>query len=50
MTRISSMMCLVANTIAKFVRLDILVNGTAGNFLASASKLSTNGFLTVLEI
>jgi peroxisomal 2,4-dienoyl-CoA reductase len=26
------------------------VNGAAGNFLASASKLSTNGFKTVLEI
>ncbi|TNV76687.1 hypothetical protein FGO68_gene1144 [Halteria grandinella] len=31
-------------------RIDILVNGAAGNFLASAAKLSTNGFRTVLEI
>ena len=40
----------VKNTVDKFGRLDILVNGAAGNFLASASKLSTNGFRTVLEI
>lgn len=40
----------IAATIEKFGRLDILVNGAAGNFLASASKLSTNGFRTVLEI
>ena len=40
----------VSNTVAKFGRVDILVNGAAGNFLASASKLSTNGFRTVLEI
>ena len=33
-----------------FKRIDILVNGAAGNFLASADKLSTNGFRTVLEI
>jgi 2,4-dienoyl-CoA reductase [(3E)-enoyl-CoA-producing], peroxisomal len=31
-------------------RLDVLVNGAAGNFLASASKLSANGFRTVMEI
>lgn len=34
----------------QYGRIDILVNGAAGNFLASASKLSTNGFRTVLEI
>jgi peroxisomal 2,4-dienoyl-CoA reductase len=34
----------------KFGRLDILVNGAAGNFLASAAKLSANGMKTVLEI
>lgn len=34
----------------KFGKLDILVNGAAGNFLASAAKLSTNGLRTVLEI
>jgi len=36
--------------VKKFGRLDVLINGAAGNFLASASKISTNGFRTVLEI
>ena len=40
----------VANIVQKFGRVDILVNGAAGNFLASASKLSVNGFRTVMEI
>jgi 2,4-dienoyl-CoA reductase [(3E)-enoyl-CoA-producing], peroxisomal len=31
-------------------RLDVLVNGAAGNFLSSASKLSAKGFRTVMEI
>lgn len=31
-------------------RLDVLVNGAAGNFLASAEKLTANGMRTVLEI
>jgi peroxisomal 2,4-dienoyl-CoA reductase len=30
--------------------LDVVVNGAAGNFLATASTISTNGFKTVLEI
>jgi len=38
------------NTVEKFGRIDILVNGAAGNFLASAAKLSSNGFKTVMEI
>lgn len=37
----------VTNTVQKFGSVDILVNGAAGNFLASASKLSTNGYRTV---
>lgn len=36
--------------VAELGRLDILVNGAAGNFLASAAKLSSKGFKTVLEI
>jgi len=40
----------VDTMVKKFGRLDVLVNGAAGNFLASASKISTNGFRTVLEI
>jgi peroxisomal 2,4-dienoyl-CoA reductase len=30
--------------------LDIVVNGAAGNFLATAATISTNGFKTVMEI
>jgi len=37
-------------TIAKFGKLDILVNGAAGNFLCLAEDLTPNGFKTVLEI
>ena len=35
---------------SKLGALHILVNGAAGNFLAPASSLSTNGFRTVFEI
>jgi 2,4-dienoyl-CoA reductase [(3E)-enoyl-CoA-producing], peroxisomal len=34
----------------EFGRLDILVNGAAGNFLAQASSLSPKGFATVMAI
>ena len=34
----------------RFGRLDLVVNGAAGNFLAPASQLSYNGFRTVIEI
>jgi len=37
-------------TLAEFGRLDIVVNGAAGNFLAPASQLSYNGFRTVMAI
>eukprot|EP00806_Schmidingerella_arcuata_P001093 Macronucleus_1987.p1 GENE.Macronucleus_1987~~Macronucleus_1987.p1 ORF type:complete len:259 (+),score=61.36 Macronucleus_1987:1-777(+) len=40
----------VKQVVERFGKLDILVNGAAGNFLASAEKLSTNGFRTVMEI
>ena len=33
-----------------FGKIDIVVNGAAGNFLAPFDKLSSNGFKTVLEI
>ena len=33
-----------------FGRLDILVNGAAGNFLCRADALSPNGFGTVVDI
>lgn len=34
----------------EFGKIDILINGAAGNFLAPFEKLSSNGFKTVLEI
>ncbi|MBM4374071.1 MAG: SDR family oxidoreductase [Deltaproteobacteria bacterium] len=37
-------------TLTELGRLDIVVNGAAGNFLAPASQLSSNGFRTVLAI
>ena len=36
--------------IKQFNKIDILVNGAAGNFLCPASKLSTNAYKTVIEI
>src|ERR1700694_1348677 len=41
---------LVAATLEKFGRLDILVNNAAGNFVAAAEELSPNGFRTVVDI
>ncbi|GLE02186.1 hypothetical protein PINS_up011024 [Pythium insidiosum] len=40
----------VRRVVEAFGRLDILVNGAAGNFLALAEQLSTNAFRTVMEI
>lgn len=40
----------VDKTLEHFSRIDILVNGAAGNFLCPASKLSYNGIKTVLDI
>ncbi|XP_059444014.1 peroxisomal 2,4-dienoyl-CoA reductase [(3E)-enoyl-CoA-producing] [Corylus avellana] len=40
----------VDSTFNHFGRLDILVNGAAGNFLVSAEDLSPNGFRTVMDI
>lgn len=37
-------------TLDRFGRIDIVVNGAAGNFLAPASQLSYKGFRTVMEI
>ncbi|CAG8607948.1 16204_t:CDS:2 [Acaulospora morrowiae] len=37
-------------TIEKFGRIDILVNGAAGNFLSPVDTLSYRGFRTVIEI
>jgi len=40
----------VAKTIAKFGRIDYVICGAAGNFLAPISGMSENAFKTVLEI
>ncbi|MEJ7733164.1 MAG: SDR family oxidoreductase [Polyangiaceae bacterium] len=37
-------------TLARFGRIDVVVNGAAGNFLAPAAQLSPNGFKTVMDI
>lgn len=40
----------IAQTVEKFGKIDIVVNGAAGNFLCKADELSANGFGTVLDI
>ena len=40
----------IAKTIETFGRLDILLNGAAGNFICLAENLSPNGFGTVVDI
>ncbi|KAI1787669.1 NAD(P)-binding protein [Ganoderma leucocontextum] len=40
----------VAKTVEKYGRIDFVICGAAGNFLAPISKLSENGFRTVIEI
>ena len=40
----------VATTVEQFGKLDIVVNGAAGNFLCKPEELSPNGFGTVVDI
>ena len=40
----------VASTIEHFGKIDIAINGAAGNFLCNAEDLSPNGFGTVVDI
>ena len=40
----------VAATVERFGKIDIVVNGAAGNFLCKAEELSSNGFGTVVDI
>jgi peroxisomal 2,4-dienoyl-CoA reductase len=40
----------IVKTIENFGKIDIVVNGAAGNFLCKASELSANGFGTVVDI
>lgn len=48
--RMNEVEAAVAATIERFGKLDIVVNGAAGNFLCPAEELSTNGFGTVVDI
>ncbi|UJR37429.1 hypothetical protein I4U23_030132 [Adineta vaga] len=40
----------VQSAVEKYGRLDVLINGAAGNFLCAAENLSPKGFKTVLDI
>jgi len=40
----------IAAAVEKFGKIDILVNGAAGNFLCAPEDLTPNGFKTVMEI
>jgi 2,4-dienoyl-CoA reductase [(3E)-enoyl-CoA-producing], peroxisomal len=40
----------VATTVDRFGKIDIVINGAAGNFLCKAEELSPNGFGTVVDI
>ena len=40
----------VAKTVERYGKIDIVVNGAAGNFLCAANELSSNGFGTVVDI
>ncbi len=40
----------IAQTVAHYGAIDIVVNGAAGNFLCKAEELSPNGFGTVVDI
>jgi peroxisomal 2,4-dienoyl-CoA reductase len=40
----------IAATVERFGKIDIVVNGAAGNFLCTADKLSPNGFGAVIDI
>jgi 2,4-dienoyl-CoA reductase [(3E)-enoyl-CoA-producing], peroxisomal len=40
----------IAATVERFGKIDIVVNGAAGNFLCAAEQLSANGFGTVVDI
>lgn len=40
----------IEKTVMEYGRIDIVVNGAAGNFLCAADQLSSNGFGTVIDI
>jgi len=49
-SKIESCRAAVQSVVDKFGQVDVLVNGAAGNFLATAEKISTNGVKRVLDI
>eukprot|EP00356_Strombidium_inclinatum_P003492 CAMPEP_0170482730 /NCGR_PEP_ID=MMETSP0208-20121228/2618_1 /TAXON_ID=197538 /ORGANISM="Strombidium inclinatum, Strain S3" /LENGTH=294 /DNA_ID=CAMNT_0010755593 /DNA_START=4 /DNA_END=885 /DNA_ORIENTATION=+ len=49
-TKVDDCKRVVENIVRAEGRIDVLLNGAAGNFLASAERLSVNGFKRVLEI
>jgi len=48
--KIESCRQVVDNVVKRFGQIDVLVNGAAGNFLATAEQISTNAVKKVLEI
>ena len=40
----------MADSVARFGAIDVLVSGAAGNFLCSANRMSSNGFRSVVDI
>jgi peroxisomal 2,4-dienoyl-CoA reductase len=40
----------ISKTVDQYGRIDIIINGAAGNFLCAADQLSANGFGTVVDI
>jgi 2,4-dienoyl-CoA reductase [(3E)-enoyl-CoA-producing], peroxisomal len=40
----------IAATVERFGKIDIVINGAAGNFLCNAEEMSPNGFGTVVDI
>lgn len=40
----------IAKTVEHYGKIDIVINGAAGNFLCKANELSANGFATVVDI
>jgi peroxisomal 2,4-dienoyl-CoA reductase len=40
----------VDQVLQRFTRIDFLINGAAGNFLATLDNMSVNAFRTVIEI
>ena len=40
----------ISETVKQFGKIDIVINGAAGNFLCQAEELSSNGFGTIVDI